>query len=29
LNCLRHVDMHWRDLVKQGVDPRHVNGVAG
>ena len=23
------VDMHWRDLMKQGVDPRHVNAVAG
>jgi AhpD family alkylhydroperoxidase len=23
------IDMHWRDLVKQGVDPRHLNAVAG
>lgn len=23
------VDMHWRDLVKQGADPRHLNAVAG
>jgi AhpD family alkylhydroperoxidase len=23
------VDMHWRDLVKQGADPRHLNTVAG
>nr|WP_314539159.1 carboxymuconolactone decarboxylase family protein [uncultured Massilia sp.] len=23
------VDMHWRDLVKQGCDPRHLNSVAG
>ena len=23
------VDMHWRDLIKQGADPRHVNAVAG
>jgi AhpD family alkylhydroperoxidase len=22
------VDMHWRDLVKQGADPRHLNSVA-
>lgn len=22
------VDMHWRDLIKQGVDPRHLNAVA-
>jgi AhpD family alkylhydroperoxidase len=23
------VDMHWRDLIKQGVDPRHANAIAG
>lgn len=23
------VDMHWRDLIKQGVEPRHLNAVAG
>jgi AhpD family alkylhydroperoxidase len=23
------VDMHWRALVKQGADPRHLNAVAG
>jgi AhpD family alkylhydroperoxidase len=23
------IDMHWRDLVKQDVDPRHLNAVAG
>lgn len=23
------VDMHWRDLIKQGVDPRHLNAIAG
>ncbi|HVL76370.1 MAG TPA: carboxymuconolactone decarboxylase family protein [Noviherbaspirillum sp.] len=22
------VDMHWRDLLRQGVDPRHLNAVA-
>ena len=22
------VDMHWRDLIKQGADPRHLNSVA-
>jgi AhpD family alkylhydroperoxidase len=22
------VDMHWRDLIKQGADPRHLNAVA-
>ena len=27
--CGACVDMHWRDLMKQGVDPRHVNAVAG
>lgn len=23
------VDMHWRDLIKQGMDPRHLNAIAG
>ena len=23
------VDMHWRDLIKQGMDPRHANAIAG
>ena len=23
------VDMHWRALIKQGVDPRHVNAIGG
>ncbi|GGC66101.1 carboxymuconolactone decarboxylase family protein [Undibacterium terreum] len=23
------VDMHWRDLIKQGAEPRHVNAIAG
>lgn len=23
------VDMHWRDLIRQGVEPRHLNAVAG
>ncbi|HEY4317403.1 MAG TPA: carboxymuconolactone decarboxylase family protein [Herbaspirillum sp.] len=23
------VDMHWRDLIKQGAEPRHINAVAG
>jgi AhpD family alkylhydroperoxidase len=23
------IDMHWHDLIKQGVDPRHANAVAG
>jgi AhpD family alkylhydroperoxidase len=22
------VDMHWRDLIRQGVEPRHINAVA-
>jgi AhpD family alkylhydroperoxidase len=26
--CAYCVDMHWRDLVKQGMDPRHINAVA-
>ncbi|MGO4326862.1 carboxymuconolactone decarboxylase family protein [Cupriavidus sp. 2TAF22] len=27
--CGMCIDMHWRDLVKQGLDPRHLNAVAG
>lgn len=27
--CAYCMDMHWRDLVKQGMDPRHLNAVAG
>ena len=23
------IDMHWRDLVQHGADPRHLNAVAG
>ncbi len=23
------IDMHWRDLIKQGADPRHLNSIAG
>jgi AhpD family alkylhydroperoxidase len=23
------IDMHWRDLIKQGAEPRHINAVAG
>lgn len=23
------VDMHWRDLIKQGLEPRHLNAIAG
>ncbi|HRO59486.1 MAG TPA: carboxymuconolactone decarboxylase family protein [Burkholderiaceae bacterium] len=26
--CAFCTDMHWRDLMQQGVDPRHANGVA-
>jgi len=26
--CGLCVDMHWRDLVRQGADPRHLNSVA-
>jgi AhpD family alkylhydroperoxidase len=26
--CAFCIDMHWRDLVKQGMEPRHVNAVA-
>lgn len=27
--CAYCIDMHWRDLVKQGADPRHLNAIAG
>jgi AhpD family alkylhydroperoxidase len=27
--CAFCIDMHWADLVKQGMDARHVNAVAG
>ena len=27
--CAFCIDMHWADLIKQGVNPRHVNAVAG
>lgn len=27
--CAFCIDMHWADLLKQGVDPRHVNALAG
>ncbi|WPG41263.1 carboxymuconolactone decarboxylase family protein [Variovorax sp. EBFNA2] len=27
--CAFCIDMHWTDLLKQGVEPRHVNAVAG
>jgi AhpD family alkylhydroperoxidase len=27
--CAFCIDMHWCDLLRQGVDPRHVNAVAG
>lgn len=27
--CAFCIDMHWAELVKHGVDPRHVNAVAG
>jgi AhpD family alkylhydroperoxidase len=27
--CAFCMDMHWRDLIKLGVDPRHLNAVAG
>jgi AhpD family alkylhydroperoxidase len=23
------IDMHWRDLIKQGAEPRHLNAIAG
>jgi AhpD family alkylhydroperoxidase len=27
--CAFCIDMHWADLVKQGVEPRHINAIAG
>ncbi len=27
--CAFCIDMHWADLVKQGMEPRHINAVAG
>lgn len=27
--CAFCIDMHWRDLIKQDVDPRHLNALAG
>lgn len=27
--CAFCIDMHWADLIRQGVEPRHVNAVAG
>lgn len=27
--CAFCIDMHWADLLKQGMEPRHVNAVAG
>ncbi|MBC5765051.1 carboxymuconolactone decarboxylase family protein [Ramlibacter albus] len=27
--CAFCIDMHWAELLRQGVDPRHVNAVAG
>ena len=27
--CAFCIDMHWADLLKQGVEPRHVNALAG
>jgi AhpD family alkylhydroperoxidase len=27
--CAFCIDMHWRDLIREGVDPRHLNAVAG
>jgi AhpD family alkylhydroperoxidase len=27
--CAYCMDMHWRDLIQHGVDPRHLNAVAG
>jgi AhpD family alkylhydroperoxidase len=27
--CAYCIDMHWRDLIKLGADPRHLNAVAG
>jgi AhpD family alkylhydroperoxidase len=27
--CAFCIDMHWADLLRQGVDPRHINAIAG
>lgn len=27
--CAFCIDMHWADLIRQGMDPRHINAVAG
>ena len=27
--CSYCIDLHWRDLIRQGADPRHLNAVAG
>ncbi len=27
--CGMCIDMHWRDLIKQGAEPRHLNAIAG
>lgn len=27
--CAFCMDMHWRDLIRQGAEPRHLNAVAG
>lgn len=27
--CAVCIDMHWSDLVRQGMDPRHINAIAG
>ena len=27
--CAYCIDMHWRDLIRQDADPRHLNAVAG
>lgn len=27
--CAYCIDMHWRDLIRLGADPRHLNAVAG
>ncbi len=27
--CAYCIDMHWRDLIKMGMDPRHLNAVTG
>jgi AhpD family alkylhydroperoxidase len=27
--CAYCIDMHWRDLIRQGIEPRHLNALAG